>query len=119
MAIRVESAVRGYHVYMNDCHPDIGDRFEVNVEELNCHDRYAVAVMANNNIVGHVPREFSKIVYYFLRNNGIVTGVVTGSRKRSTTHNKGLEIPCTYEFLSGKKKMKTLVKELRKMNTIC
>ena len=44
--LRVESVVRGYHAYM--------DRY-----------MYAVVIKVSGDIVGHVPRKFSKTVYYF------------------------------------------------------
>ena len=53
VTLRVESVVRGYHVYKEDWSPNIGDRFGVEVEETNIHDRYAVAVVVNDRITGH------------------------------------------------------------------
>ena len=91
----VRSIVRGYHVYKDDWNPSIGDIFALEIEETNQHDRYAVAVLVNEVIVGHIPREISKIVYYFIRNCGTVTGEVEDRRKRG----KGLEIPCIYVFV--------------------
>ncbi len=41
---RFQSAVRGNHVYMNDWSPTIGDEFQVEIEELNLHNKYAVAM---------------------------------------------------------------------------
>ena len=35
-------------------------------------------------------------------NNGIVLGSVTGKRRYSTVHMKGIEIPCISEFTSEK-----------------
>ena len=55
VTLRVESVVRGYHVYKEDWSPNIGDRFGVEVEETNIHDRYAVAVVVNDRITGHIP----------------------------------------------------------------
>ena len=114
MSHRVDSVVRGYHVYKDDWVPGIGDTFQVEVEETNVHDRFACAVIVNSQIVGHVPRELSRIVFYFIKNNGIVRGSVTGRRTRSTVHMKGLEIPCVYEFTAEQKKINTLKKLLRK-----
>ena len=71
--LRIESVVRRYHAYMDDWSPSVGDEFELEIEELNKHDRYVVAVKVNDDIVGHMPREFSKIVYYFIKNGGKVT----------------------------------------------
>ena len=53
VTLRVESVVRGYHVYKEDWSPNIGDRFGVEVEETNIHDRYAVAVVVNDHITCH------------------------------------------------------------------
>ena len=33
--------------------PNIGDKFGVEAEETNIHDRYAVAVVVNDRITGH------------------------------------------------------------------
>ena len=72
--LTIESMVRGYHVYKDDWSPSVGDEFELEIEEPNRHDRYAVVIKVSGDIVGHVPREFSKIVYYFIKNGGRATG---------------------------------------------
>ena len=46
-------------------------------------------------IVGHVPTEMARVVFYFLQRAG--TGgacFIAGRRKRG----RGLEVPCVYEF---------------------
>ena len=55
VTLRVESVVRGYHIYKEDWSPNIGDIFGVEVEETNIHDRYTVAVVVNDRITGHPP----------------------------------------------------------------
>ncbi len=117
-SLRVESVIRGYHVYKDDWNPEIGDIFDVEIEETNIHDRFSCAVIVNSQTVGHIPREFSKTVFYFLRNSGLAQGSVIGKRKRSAVHMKGLEIPCTYEFTAEKRKLHTLKKLLRKVNDL-
>ena len=118
--LTVESVVRGYHVYKDDWSPSVGDEFELEIEELNRHDRYAVAIKVSGDIVGHVPREFSKIVYYFIKNGGRVTGEVRAKRQRSAVHMKGLEIPCLYKFHSpSPSKAKKLASLLRKKGRSC
>ena len=91
--LRVERVVRGYHAYMDDWSPSVGDEFQLEIDELNKHDRYAVAIKVSGDIVGHRASGFSKIVYYFTKNGGRVTGEVCGERQRSAIHMKGLEIP--------------------------
>ena len=59
----------------------------------------------DSRIVGHVPREFSILFWYFLQNDGEITCEITGSRRQSPLVKGGLEIPCSYKFV-GKKKQK-------------
>ena len=116
--LRVKSVVRGYHVYKDNWISKVGDKFEVKIEEMNCYDRYASALSSHSKRRdrGHVPREFSKPVYYFIKNNGCVTGEVCGRRKLSNIYMKGLEIPCVYEFFSVKKNIKKLTKILKEVD---
>jgi hypothetical protein len=71
------------------------------------------------NVVGHVPREISKPIFYFIKNNGEVQGVISGKRQYSATPGKGLEVPCVYEFNSDAKKLTILKKLLRKAGCTC
>ena len=101
--LRVSSVVRGYE----EC--SIGE-FETTVEEGNSHDRYAVAVIVSVMVVGHVPREMSRDVFYFTKHHSDnVKGHVIGRRQLSAIWIKGMEIPSLYEFL----KLKTLQKLLK------
>ena len=44
----------------------------------------------NQTVVGHMPRESSKIFWHFLNDGGSLSCEVTGKRK----YDKGLEVPC-------------------------
>lgn len=91
----VESVVHGHHIYKDIWEPIIGERLLISPEEGNEHDRTAVSILKEGQIVGHVPREMARIVFYFLQREG--TGgacVIAGRRKRG----RGLEVPCVYEF---------------------
>ena len=46
--LSIESVVRGYHVYVDDWSPSVGDEFE-----LDRHDRYTVAIKVIGDIVSH------------------------------------------------------------------
>ena len=110
-----DSVVRGYQVHMDKWDPAIGDKFNTEIEVSNRHDRYAVAVKVNQDIVGHVPREISKVLFYFIKNGGMVDGEVRGKRQRSCVLEKGLEIPCVYRFSSSATQLLTkLTRLLRK-----
>ena len=90
----VESCVRGYHYYQNIWDPVID-------EVLACapHDRYAVAVYKDTQVVGHVARKISTVCYLFLRKGGAIFCVVTDTRRYSyDLPQGGMEIPCLLKF---------------------
>ena len=101
-----ESVVRGHHVYKSVWTPIVGERLPVLREPDNPHDNRAVAVYLDGNIVGHVPRELSKIFWFYLKHGGKITCEITGWRKRG----KGLEVPCIY-IMKGSRRMVDRVRE--------
>ena len=46
-SVRVESCIHGYYAYKNVRNPEIGDRVETEVDELNQLDRYTVGIIEN------------------------------------------------------------------------
>ena len=66
----VKSIVRDYHISKDEWDPSmhVGDVSKLETGETNCHDRYAVGVIIDE-IVGHVPQDISKNVYYIIRNH--------------------------------------------------
>ena len=78
-----------------------GERLGVEREGGNTNDSrsYAVSIIKDDLIVGHVPREMSLICWHFLGHGGTMACEVTGHRKKG----KGLEVPCKYIF-TGKRK---------------
>ena len=61
--LRVKSVLRGYHVYKDNWIPEVGDRFEVKIEEMNCYDCYCCRLYlaignycpSSSLITSHVP----------------------------------------------------------------
>ena len=80
-----EGVVRGHHVFKRIWTPVFGKVLTVAIEAGNTEDRFAVAVTKDDMVVGHVPREFSKLCRHFLRHGGTIAFEVTGRRKRSCT----------------------------------
>ncbi len=119
LTVRVESCIRGYHAYKDVWDPQIGNRLETEIDEVNQHDRYAVGVLDNGqDTVGHIPREISKICFYFKKRGGQIIAEVTNRRKRSNVPNKGLEIPCIYEFIPrNQRQLKQLIELIKKQDT--
>ena len=98
-----ESVVRGHHVFKRIWIPVVGEVLVVERERGNPEDRFAVSVLQDGTVVGHIPREFSKLCWDFLRHNDKMTCEVTGRRKRSSVEGKGLVVPCLYKLEAGEK----------------
>ena len=79
------SFVRGFHVYQCIWDPEIGEQLNCTIEKNNPHDRFAAAVTKEDEIVGHIPKEYSHICSFFLRCEAKISCVVTGARR-----NRGL-----------------------------
>ena len=122
-------ASRGYHVYKNTTWMDakVGDEIKVEVETNKDSikiDPYACAIRVKSkyfdvmHTVGHIPREISRHVYFFIKKEGglITRSVLSVKYRPSPIPSGGLEIPLLLKFCCSKfivfKKMKQFVKEL-------
>ena len=85
------SFVTGHHIYKEYWAPEIGEIIECSREPTNQHDRYAVAVYRNGEIVGHIPRSISKPCSYALLAGATIRATVTGARQNG--RKNGLEVP--------------------------
>ena len=104
-------AARGYHVYKSTTWVEakVGDKVRVEIEtgeESKKIDPYCCAIKASVDqqvkTVGHIPREISRHVYFFLKEeNGSIDGSVKSIQyKPSPIPAGGLEIPLTLTFKS-------------------
>ena len=57
--LEMETCVRGFHVYKALWEAAVGEELECRQERGNRVDRYAVAVLKDETVVGHVPRKIS------------------------------------------------------------
>ena len=68
-------------------------------ERGNSRDVFAVAVVSDGNIVGHLPRHISCICTLFMCGGGEIKCLIAGSRRYSRDLPQGgMEIPCNYIF---------------------
>ena len=109
---KVESMVRGYHVYHDIWEATVGetllcqwetgnphDPYAISVETGNSHDPYAVSVIEGSTVVGHLPWAISAVCSLLLTRNGTISCKVTSTRhKSSDLPQGGLEIPCKLIF---------------------
>ena len=61
----VESVVKGHQVFKEVWNPWRGDKFYLQVGEFNHCNRYAVAMVVDEETVGHVPRDVPKLENYY------------------------------------------------------
>ena len=96
--------------------PTSGKSCQFNARSINIHDDFAVAVLKNSNTVGHVPREISRVCWYFLHKSGSeMTCIVNGDRRRSEVDGKGLVVPCVYIFKGKQKHLERLINLFAKL----
>ena len=63
-------------------------------------DEYAVKVLKNQAVVGHVPREISRYCSFLLNSGGTMDATVTGARENR--RGNGMEVPCKYKLKGPK-----------------
>ena len=108
---RVNCCVRCYHVYQKSWEAVIGKELDCKREPSNLKDWYAVAVIRDGNVVGHLPRKFSLACYLFIGRGGRVRCEVTNKRRYSLDLPQGgLEIPCCLKVSGQAKEVKKLLR---------
>ena len=90
-AFELYSAVRGYHVYRDAWEPSVGEKLVARREFDNRFDKFVVKVLNSEETVGHLPREYSRIAWYFLARGG---SIVSGHRRHCKQLCGEMEIPC-------------------------
>lgn len=116
--VKVNSFIRGYHEYVTEWEPKLGDIYRLKREPQNIKDSNAVAIVRetsestekepsqchpnilneNFEVLGHVPRLMALWLSKFLK-RPINSGKVLIKGKRvNRGGGYGLEIPCEYQF---------------------
>ena len=78
----------------------------------NRFDKFAVKVLNGEETVGHLPREYSRIAWYFLARGGSISVEVSGDRRHCKQLCGGMEIPCRVKFTCSRKAMLNRLKDL-------
>ena len=94
--LEIKSFVRGYLAYMDIWAPEEKEKLILKREPENIKDKYAVAVLKDDLVVGHVPYNLARHFSLFLRrevNKGLAE--VRGE-KINRGAGYGLEIQCGY-----------------------
>lgn len=64
------SYITGHHVYKFVWTPFIGEELCLEAKDSNQHDKSTVAIITNDEVVGHIPCSFSKVSWHFLKHGG-------------------------------------------------
>ena len=87
------SAVRGYHVYQDLLSYQLKKKLVAKREFNNTMDKHTVKVVKGDEMVGHLPRKFSRIVWYFLARSGEISVEVIGCKRC-----RRMELPWQLDF---------------------
>ena len=103
-----ESVIKGYHAYMNDWTPILGENLSTRPEPETKIDKYVVAVTKDAEVIGNLKKgktgRYAKTVFYFLRANPMNTASITVTDKRvNFGDEQGLQIPWTILFKGEEK----------------
>ena len=113
----LSSCVRGYHVYQQIWTAVPDETLHCSRETSNRTDFFAVAVLKNDEVVGHVPRRDACVASLFIRNGGSVLCRITGTRQYSgDIPQGGLEVPCVYTFTGINNLVSKSVQRLDELN---
>ena len=112
----LDSFVRGYHDYMDIWKPKVGDEnFCLKSENENQHGKFVVAIVLEERIVGHVPKNVSKIFHQFLKIPNCTIGCKVTGKSVNREAGYGLEIPVHYRFIGAKKVVEWTEKNMKKV----
>ena len=112
-----ESVIKGYHAYMNDWTPILGENLSTRPESEKDIDKYIVPVTKDVQVIGHLKKgktgRYVKTVFYFLRANPMNIASITVTGKRvNFGDGQILLIPCTILFKVEKEYIEVLKKQL-------
>ena len=109
------SYARGYHAYIKIWNPVDGEVLVCTRETDNPHDNYAVSIIRNSYVVGHVPLGLSKTFSnFFSLSASTMLCIVTGKRLNRGA-GLGLEIPVMYQARGHEKAIQWLEKTITKI----
>ena len=99
----LNSYTRGFHAYKQNWDRVLGRRYTGTTEEKNEHDKYALAEVNDDEVVGHIPLRLSKIMSMFLKLTGShMEAEVTG---KYVNREAGYRLEISYKYhVSGQEK---------------
>ena len=84
-------------------------------ENKNQHDKFAVAIVLEERIVGHVPKNLSKIFHHFMKIPNCTTECKVIGKRVNRGAGYGLEILVQYRFICARKAVEWAEKNIKKV----
>ena len=110
------SFLRGYHAYIDSWHPKVGDEnLKLVPEDDNEHDDFAAAIKFEDRIVGHVPKNLSKIMNGFTKIPSCSLRCKVTGKRVNRGAGYGLEIPVVHELIEPEKAVDWGEKNIKKI----
>ena len=88
------SYITGHYHYQHFWTPLINDELTCIHEDGNKYNEFAVAVLKEGLVVGHVPRQISKQFCNLLKSGGFIKVKIIGTP--ANTKRVGIRVPCMY-----------------------
>ena len=109
----------GYHEYKDCWTPVKSEMLKAVMEPKNKTDKFAVAVMKNDCLVGHLPQEktgrFAKVIFYFLRAcDSNTCSVEIVGKAINQGDGKGMKVPSKLHFAAEDSFINILKEQLQK-----
>ena len=96
------ATVHGYHESLWT--PGKYEELDVHVEDSSNRSGHFAVIFKNGEIVGHIPQEWARIYWYFLKTRySHMSCIIDGHHRGSVLEGKGFVFPCKY-FFYGKEK---------------
>ena len=110
----LNSFLRSYQAYMDMWAPKCrNENFCLKVENENQHEKFAVALVLEERIKGHVPKNMSKIFHQFMKIPNCTIGCKVTGKRINRGAGYGLEITVQYRFIGAKKAVEWAEKNIR------
>ena len=119
-SFEIDSHVKGYHAYLDDWKPCWGEVLQAIPEPNNAVDKYAVCVLKDGEVVGHLKSgklgRFAKTIFYFLEadQHSFCSVIIKADKAVNFGDGEGMQVPCKLR-ISGQKKFVNILKELERL----
>ena len=120
-SFEIDSHVKGYHAYLDDWKPCRGEVLQAIPEPNNAVDKYAVCVLKDGEVVGHLKRgkrgRFAKTIFYFLEadQHSSCSVIIKADKAVNFRDGKGMQVSCKLRISGQEKFVNILKKELERL----